>query len=293
MAHGRSLHIGLNDVSPAAYGGPVPSLNACEGDAADMLAIASLSGFVGKTLLTQNATRNAVLAELRAAASELVAGDIFLISYSGHGSQVVDRNNDEDDNRDETWCLYDGQLIDDELYAAWSRFAKGVRIVVLSDSCHSGTVTRALPAFDGTRGMVALAEASVGQRFLARALPAGLEGRAYRAQKSLYDQLQDAAPTRESDIEASVLSISGCQDSQESMDGPINGAFTGALLRVWNEGAFVGSYRSFHRKIQRELPLTQNPNLVTFGRGPGFAEEQPFTIDAVLSTEIERSTSSA
>jgi hypothetical protein len=39
--------------------------------------------------------------------------------------------------------LYDGELIDDEVYAALNQFAGGVRIFVLSDSCHSGTVLRA------------------------------------------------------------------------------------------------------------------------------------------------------
>jgi metacaspase-1 len=38
--------------------------------------------------------------------------------------------------------LYDGELIDDELYAALNKFAAGVRIFVLSDSCHSGAVLR-------------------------------------------------------------------------------------------------------------------------------------------------------
>jgi metacaspase-1 len=279
MAHGQSIHIGLNEVSAEAYGGDVPSLNACEGDAADMLELATAAGFVGKELLTQEATRETVLKELHAAARQLKSGDIFLLSYSGHGSQVVDKNNDEDDFRDETWCLYDGQLIDDELYDAWSRFAKGVRIVVVSDSCHSGTVVRApVPVLDATRGLVAMIETNAAQRYLPRALPDGLVRRAYRAQKQLYDELQRDKPKGESEIDASVLLISGCQDLQESLDGPINGAFTAALLRVWNEGTFDGSYRSFHRKIQRLLPLTQNPNLMTFGRGPGFAEERPFTI---------------
>jgi hypothetical protein len=43
---------------------------------------------------------------------------------------------------DETWCLYDGQLLDDELHGAWEKFQAGVRILVFSDSCHSGTVLK-------------------------------------------------------------------------------------------------------------------------------------------------------
>ena len=53
-----------------------------------------------------------------------------------------DVTGEEADKRDETWCLFDSQLIDDELYFELAKFASGVRILVLSDSCHSGTVTR-------------------------------------------------------------------------------------------------------------------------------------------------------
>ena len=38
---------------------------------------------------------------------------------------------DEPDHRDETWCLYDGEIIDDELLDLWSGFGKGVRILVI------------------------------------------------------------------------------------------------------------------------------------------------------------------
>ena len=34
----------------------------------------------------------------------------------------------ESDKLDETWCLYDGQLIDDELYMELGKFVTGVRI---------------------------------------------------------------------------------------------------------------------------------------------------------------------
>ena len=78
-----------------------------------------------------------MLAAIRSAAKSLRAGDLFFLTFSGHGGQVPDVTGDEADKQDETWCLYDGQLIDDELYFELSRFAAGVRILVLSDSCHS------------------------------------------------------------------------------------------------------------------------------------------------------------
>jgi hypothetical protein len=72
------------------------------------------------------------------------ADDIFLLTYSGHGGQVPDTNGDEPDRKDETWVLYDGELVDDELHELYTQFKSGTRVVVLSDSCHSGTVTRAM-----------------------------------------------------------------------------------------------------------------------------------------------------
>lgn len=270
-AKGFALHLGVNSVNAASYGGWEGPLTACEADADDMSALATAAGFESKQLLTKKATRGAVLSALQALASRASAGDLVFVTYSGHGGQLPDANNDEDDNLDETWCLYDGELVDDELYTAWSKFAAGVRIVVLSDSCHSGTVVRAAPP---------LVDASAvnDPTVVPRLMPPEVMSRAYRAKKALYDEIQQRPVVREGDIAASVLLISGCQDPQLSMDGPFNGAFTGALLRVWNQGNFRGSYRSFHRKIQQLLPLTQQPNLMTFGAGPMFAEQRPFAI---------------
>src|SRR5258706_1072087 len=138
-----SLHIGLNGVSAAAYSGWDGPLAACEFDANDMAALAKKRGMKPDVLLTKKATRSAVLSGMRSAAKTLKAGDLFFISYSGHGGQVPDTNGDEVDRQDETWCLYDGQLIDDELYVELSKLAAGVRVLVLSDRCLSGTVTRA------------------------------------------------------------------------------------------------------------------------------------------------------
>jgi hypothetical protein len=52
----------------------------------------------------------------------------------------------------------------------------------------------------------------------------------------------------------------GCQDNQLSGDTGANGVFTNAVKRVWNNGHFNGSYRSFHRQIRNTMPLHQQPN---------------------------------
>ena len=40
---------------------------------------------------------------------------------------------------DETLCLFDGQVVDDELYALWAAFPADSRVLVVFDCCHSGS----------------------------------------------------------------------------------------------------------------------------------------------------------
>lgn len=255
-----SLSLGLNTVDPAAYNGWDGQLNACEQDARDMTAIAKKQGYEARTLLTAEATAGAVLGALHEAAMKLRSGDRFLLTYSGHGGQVPDITSDEkDDMLDETWCLYDRMLLDDELYTVWSRFRKGVRILVLSDSCHSGTVARAV----FTRNMPQPAQGE----YKAKWLPFRQAEQVYQQHKSLYDSLQYVAgPAEKATVRASVILISGCQDYELSYDGPRNGAFTEVLLKVWNNGGFQGSHREFHAHIAETMRNgRQHPNYFLTG----------------------------
>lgn len=281
MAKGVSLHIGLNQVDPNhyrdQYGKPWSGdLVACENDARDMQAIAEAQGFRPSMLLTADATVEQVLGALKQASGDLAAGDVLFVTYSGHGGQVRDLHDEESDHLDETWCLFDRQLVDDELYAAWGKFQPGVRILVLSDSCHSGTVTRVIER-ERDQLMQAL---ETGELPRPRGLPLGVIAGTYVAHRETYDHIQDVYPTAETvDVPASILLISGCQDKQTSMDGAFNGAFTGALLDTWDRGAFEGDYRSFHEAIRGRLPQTQQPNYFTTGApDPAFEGERPFTI---------------
>jgi len=290
-AKALSLNIGLNGVSAAAYAGWDGPLAACEFDARDMASLAQKAGMQPTVLMTRKATRAAVLGAMRSAAKELKSGDLFFLSYSGHGGQIPDVSGDEDDKKDETWCLYDGQLIDDELYFELSRFGAGVRILVLSDSCHSGTVTREA-IFPPTT--------IPSQR--PKNMPDAVAMRTYREHQDFYDKLQkdvarDAGkPVVDPDnalaqvavsgrlsaiadkFAASLILISGCQDNQTSMDGEHNGAFTEQLLKVWNQGGFQGNYGNFHARIRARMPATQSPNLFALGSAGAFLAQKPFSV---------------
>ena len=269
MAKGLSLHIGLNRVDPAHYEGWDGTLNACEADAHDMQALAKAAKFKPMpSLLTERATTKAVSAAIQKAAKTLAKGDIFLMTYSGHGGQVRDTNGDEEDDRmDETWVLYDRQLVDDELYDLWGQFKAGVRILVFSDSCHSGSVVRMAPPMLSGGPRVRLMPRQVGEKVEA-------------AHQALYRRIQAAHPGAEkAKVKASVLLISGCMDNQTSLDGDHNGAFTEMLLKVWNGGKFEGSYRRFRDTIVSRMPASQTPNYFFVGApNRAFERQRPFTI---------------
>lgn len=279
MPRGMSIHVGVNSVDPDHYDGWDGALNACEFDAKDMQSLAASKGFESSILLTQDATADAVRGALERAARELAPGDMLFMTYSGHGGQVPDRNDeDEQDRSDETWVLYDRQLVDDELYALWATFQPGARVFLLSDSCHSGTVSRAIDA--EVPDVVATADAAAAASPRYRALPRDVMIATYRAHAAAYDGIQNAVPTAEkADVGATVLLISGCQDDQLSLDGFSNGLFTENLLAVWDDGAWKGSYPRFHEAIVARMPDTQKPNYSRVGAPRrDFEEQDPLTI---------------
>lgn len=278
MAKGMALTIGLNAVDPKHYGGWSGELLACEADALDLAEIAQSVGFSADILHTQAATRAKVTGKIIRAAETLAPGDIFLLTYSGHGGQLPDLNRDEADAQDETWCLYDGELVDDEIYHMLGKFRPGVRLLVLSDSCHSGTVVKV--AYYEAKGRL-WGVTGVPQQVRYRYLPPQVAQRTYRNNKKFYDHILQDPTLREARdaVRASVLLISGCQDNQFSQDGAYNGLFTGTLLQVWNGGKFKGDYRMFHRAINRRMPPEQTPNFSRVGKiNRKFEGQKPFTI---------------
>jgi pimeloyl-ACP methyl ester carboxylesterase len=146
-----ALLVGIDD-----YPHPIPPLRGC---ANDITAVEQLLGerlparsFIPKVLKNADATRQNVIAgfdHLRQAGPD----DVALLYYSGHGSQErtpPEFWHLEPDRLDETLVCYDSRLpgnydlADKELAKLIAAVAaRGAHVLVILDSCHSGSGTRA------------------------------------------------------------------------------------------------------------------------------------------------------
>jgi len=251
MPIGLSLHIGVNTVNQNHYLG-LSDLKAAVNDAKDYQRIAKeVFGYQETTLLLdQAATTHNVKSQFSAAADKLHAGDIFFLSYSGHGGLVEDPNFriKGDEPYDQTWCLYDRQLLDDEIFEAFKKFRDGVRILVISDSCHSGSVTRNIAGqANDPVAILAREENTFTQKmeqFLresglrSKELPASTAQRINARHADLYGTLQEKFKRNEKteNIGASVRLFAACQDNQITFDGELNGRFTGVFKQIIYSG---------------------------------------------------------
>ena len=286
MPTGESIHIAVNRVDTGHYGPEVPVLEGCENDSTTMKIIAERAGFhVWKELANECATTNSVTEAIQEASKRLRSGDILLLTYAGHGAQVPDRNGDEPSGWDSTWCLYDRMLIDDELHSLWGGFEAGVRVLVVSDSCSSGSVVRRIApaglevrfeAHRDTRAPSLILPPSIRRR----RLPFRIQADVYAKHKDMYDAIQDRLPQGDRvGVGATVLLLAACQDNQFAGESGDDGTFTLGLKIIWDEGKFRGYYKQFLDRIASLMPDSQTPNYFLVGAPNNVFERQtPFTI---------------
>jgi len=249
----RSLHIGIND-----YPGTGMDLQGCINDANDWREELESRGFTAASLLNREASKSAMVEAISRLVAETGRDDIGVITYSGHGTWVPDEDADEADGRDEALCPHDttqGNILkDDELYAILCERKAGARIIVISDSCHSGTVAKACRAIPGTE-LDPWKFQKV--RFLAPEFYIGDNPSRLRRARAV-EHIKAAGKIR-----AAAVLFSGCKDDEYSYDGWFNkrpnGAFTYAALQALKELPKSATYRDWYRQTRTLLPHVTYP----------------------------------
>ena len=251
----RALLIGINK-----YQIPGADLRGCVNDVKDLsAALVEFHGFKKNdisVLLDGAATQKAMKAGIKSLLKGAKKGDVLVLHYSGHGSNVPDDGTDEADGRDETLCPtdlnWDDPFRDDWLRETFDKLSAGVNLTVIMDCCHSGTNTRAVLPPDA--------------KVISRYLPSPWGIRAAESGRSLPKKvnarLRTSSPAarKAKDIVNADLPevlITGCRDTQTSadafIDGKYNGALTYGLVEAIRKGKGRLTYRDLHDRASAVL----------------------------------------
>lgn len=260
-----SLHFGLNHVDPGVYGGWDGELKGCQNDARSMEKVFAERGFEVRGLyFDSEATTGRLAFHLLELSKIAKRGDLVVFTYSGHGGRVADETSDETDKRDETLCLFDGELLDDDFERMLAILPSGVRFVFLSDSCHSATNARS-----------ASTRRDANDPKLIKSRPDSVAPAVVRFPVHKVA----GKPTRKPKLRCEMISISGCLDSEYSFDGKENGAFTAAVLEALKQLTPKARWCDLHYlvlEICKKNRPAQHPALTVY-KGARFTNRKIFT----------------
>lgn len=200
-------------------------------------------------------------------------GDFIVFHFAGHGSQVLDRDEQDElkEHMDELICPYDMSwdgifITDDMLYNKFKDVKEGVHLEVFLDCCHSGTGTRELEIIEGAEE-----ERKIIYRFLEP--PADILCRSREDLKETHGFHQTSQLKRE----LNHILWAGCRDNQTAADAKINGTYNGAftyyLCKNIRETAGKINRKELLKSVKdsiRHYGYTQIPQL----EGPASAEDK-------------------
>ncbi len=205
------------------------------------------------------ATKQGILASFASLLESVELGDVVYVHYSGHGQQVMDQNSDELDGFDESLVAYNSPLHflegfnegenlvrDDEIGDFANKIRQKIgangRLILVLDSCHSGTGTRGFGKSRGTDVKMA---------------PDGYKPVRRAGQESSMEAFAD------DESYASMISFFGASakelnfetlDDQDKPVGSLSYALSRTLLSV-GDGA---SYREVFRRV-KQLMKSSSP----------------------------------
>lgn len=151
----KALQIGCN------YPKSRYALRGCINDVKNIRTVIKQFGYADENIVTMTddlpktsplyPTRANIVKQMKLLSENAKSGDNLFVHYSGHGTQVRDKNSDEDDRNDEAICpsnpnkpnSLDDYLVDDDIYTVLVKPIENndkIKLFCLFDACHSGTV---------------------------------------------------------------------------------------------------------------------------------------------------------
>jgi len=236
------------------------------------------------------ATKQGILDALNGLTSRVTKGDIVYIHYSGHGQQVVDQGTDEIDGLDEALVPYDSPLEfkagiyeginlirDDEMGEVTAnlrlRCGPTGQVILILDSCHSGTGTRGMGYVRGTDRLMAPANFTPGQKQFEKIQRSeGLTQPDMAPMASFF-----GASPRELNYEA--------KDEQSRTVGSLTYAFTTVVSQMQHAVTFEEIFDRVKQKMAaiapRQNPQFEGPADLSFLGGTNVAQVFDFKIIGV------------
>lgn len=278
-AAGYAVTIGINEVNASHYAQWYGKLNAAESDADAMQRLLTASGFTPEPALrAKQANRANVIASIKRLAAKATAGDLVCVFYAGHGGTVYDSSRDEMRNRDQTWCLYDAQLIDDEIYNLCTNFAAGTRVLFISDSCKSGSMLMEM-VLDNALGLEErvgapvsndLANVEVRKKYidtLSRSMPDSVAMATRMQNSKYYDEVVINARASTATLQTRCELLAASNEMQDAYEDKQHGYFTGALLKTCGT-ACSQTYVQLMNAIKQEVGRKSFQSPTRFSIGP-------------------------
>lgn len=237
-----ALLIGIN------YTGTDNELYGCINDTSSINSLISSYNYQKVCILTDNTekkpNRTNILTEFKNLLANSQEGDVLLFFYSGHGSYISDKNNNEKTGKDQVIIPCDlNEIVDDELKSIiQTNLKKNVTLIALFDCCHSGSILDLK----------------------------------YQYMDSL-DNNNFTENINETETTGNVIMISGCNDVQTSSDAHINNKNQGAM--TW---AFLEAFKSEKNITWRNLLIKMRDLLKksNFTQLPQLTSGSFFNIDA-------------
>ncbi len=252
IADNRALLVGVGHYE---MGIKLPGI---ENDIQNMKKAASLMGFEDdqvKVLFNNHASLDGIKQTVQEwLVKGVTSNDRVLFYFSGHGSQVADKNGDEADGADEVLLPYNAKiqneilenvLVDEEFDRILDTIPAKMVLVFL-DACHSGTATRKvltgeddlIPKFFDYKGMPI----------------------------TMYSSNQEATVDSNK-----YIALSACRDDEEALSSKKGSLLTQGILSALNEASLLGrglTMNEFKTKtthfISQHLTLssrTQHPQI--------------------------------